>query len=52
VTTEPFMKFYYPVGIFFAFVLLDVIVGILFALYSVVKLRNINVVECMRNTNV
>ena len=52
VSTEPFLKFHYPLGIFMAFVLLDIAVGILFALYSVTRLRNINVVECMRNSNI
>jgi len=52
VGTDPFLKFYYPVLIYLAFVLLDVIVGLLFALYSVVRLKNINVVECMRNSNI
>lgn len=49
VSTEPFLKFYYPFWIFMAFVLLDLIVGLLFALYSVLRLKNINVVESMRN---
>ena len=51
VSTEPFLKFYYPFGVFAAFVLLDIAVGLLFALYSVKKLRNINVVESMKNMN-
>ena len=51
VGTEPFLMFYYPAWIFLLFTLLDVVVGILFALYSIVRLRNINVAECMRNSN-
>jgi len=43
------LKFHFPIAIFCIFVLFDLMVGFLFALYSSVKVSKVNVVDTMRN---
>ena len=43
------LKFHFPITIFCIFVLFDLMVGFLFALYSSVKVSKVNVVDTMRN---
>lgn len=49
ITDEPNLKFWYPVLVFCLFVLLDIIVGLLFAVYSVVRVKKINIVQTIKN---
>ncbi len=42
------LKFHYPFGVFCLFVVLNVVVGLLFALYSRYKVGKVNIAEAMR----
>lgn len=43
------LKFHFPIEIFGAFVLFDLAVGSLFALYSGIKVSKVNIIETIRN---
>lgn len=49
IVSEPMLKFWYPVPLFFAFVLFDILVGVMFAVYSVCKVRRINIIQAVKN---
>jgi len=42
------LKFHFPIEVFLAFVLLDLAAGFLFALYSRIKVRKVNIIEAIR----
>ncbi len=43
------LKFHFPIEVFCAFVLFDLAVGFLFALYSRMKVSKVNIIETIRN---
>ena len=44
------LKFHFPIEVFCAFVLFDLAVGFLFALYSRMKVSKVNIIETIRNS--
>ena len=43
------LKFHFPIEVFGAFILFDLAVGFLFALYSRMKVSKVNIIEAIRN---
>ena len=43
------LNFYFPIKVFVIFVLLDIGVGLAFALYSQRKISKVNIIETIRN---
>lgn len=48
---EPGPRFVSPTAGYFAFVGLDLVVALLFALYSVVRIRKVNLMDSMRSVD-
>lgn len=49
VTGTTNIKFYFPITVFFAFALLDIIAGFIFAFYSSAKVRKTNIIDALKN---
>ena len=46
---EPMMRFYFPSAPYLLFLLLDIIVGVIFAVYTSVRVSHVNIIEAIRD---
>lgn len=48
-TEVSFLKFWFPVEVFLLFVLFDVVIGAIFAVCSILKIKKLNIIENLKN---